>query len=637
MTVHTLMPQGDKLNQVEVFDATASDSQALVIASDRPRTLDEKVRAAIEAIKAQVVHHGRVCCVCWSGGKDSASLLNMTFQALRELKDDGHQIPALYVVHSRTLMDNPVLDAFNRDQIRQMKAFAKRIGVRTQVLVASPNLSNDYLVGILAGRTIASVGNNSKCQQMTKAQPLGQLKKKIRKHVAQEQGVSLNEARLVSLIGTRRDESASRAARMAKRGESAIDAVEAMAGSGELVLSAIADFETMEIFEYLSQVRNGRVECYAEDQFKGLIDLYRAMTGEYMVTSYLAGTEQAKNGCSGGRSGCWTCLRVTKDASVEAMLTEEDGRYKWLRPLNDFRNYLQKRHFDPSARLWIARTVSEDGTIAIQPNAYSPAFTKELLGILLTIQHDEQIAADRLGIAPRFQVISERQLVGLDFFWSRYGYQHGLCALQMYKDVSEGKRWEIPDLTTIPEFTQKDVAFRARMPFADHEYWSPYSGFQSVEHAAAGAESLTTTASGMLVSDVNVEDEFGVDSEGLELFMEFELDYALRRFDYQNSNPYPSAAVHYLLSVGLVHLSKGAHSELDRILRVNNQMWRHGLLPILNDPHAIIERLKAAFPVHPLCVGGKSQELCGSDDEPLIEQFFDAVTPMRMVQQAFDF
>lgn len=67
MTVQALIPQGDKLAQVEVFDAP--DSQAQVIASDRPLTLDEKVRAAIEAIKAQVVVHGRVLVVAWSGGK----------------------------------------------------------------------------------------------------------------------------------------------------------------------------------------------------------------------------------------------------------------------------------------------------------------------------------------------------------------------------------------------------------------------------------------------------------------------------------------------------------------------------------------------------------------------------------------
>jgi hypothetical protein len=134
----------------------------------------------------------------------------------------------------------------------------------------------------------------------------------------------------------------------------------------------------------------------------------------------------------------------------------------------------------------------------------------------------------------------------------------------------------------------------------------------------------------MLVSDVNIEQEFGIDEEGLELFMQFELDYALSRFDYQNSNPYPSAAVHYLLSVGLVHLSKGAHSELDRILRVNNQMWRHGLLPILNDPHAIIAKLKAV-------VSAAQSSTSFGEAEEVIEQIDAVPVSLKMVQQAFDF
>lgn len=624
-----LNPLTEALSPVKLFAPAAKPAAAPVIVSDRRLTLDEKIRNAIEAIKAQVIEYDRVLVVAWSGGKDSSTLLNLTFTALLELKAAGYPIPPLFVIHSRTLMDNPVLDNFNRDQIRQIKAYAQRVGVRTQVLVASPGLSNDYLLGILSGRTIASVGNNTKCQQMTKAAPLGQLKSKIRKHVAQQQGVKPKDARLVSLIGTRRDESADRANRMEARGESATVAVDAMAGSGELVLSAIADFETMEIFDYLSRVTNGRVECYAEDQFKGLVNLYRAMTGECMVTSFLAGTDQAKNGCSGGRSGCWTCLRVSKDASVEAMLADDEGRYQWLKPLNDFRSYLLARHYDPTARCWIARTVDpETGSIQIMPNAYSADFTKELLGILLTIQRDEAIAAARLGINPRFQILSERQLLALDFLLARYGYQKPFTALQMYKAVNDGARWEIPDLSTIPTFTKADVSFRAAMPFADHEYFSPCNGLQSIEHAVVEAQALTTTRSGILVSDVNVGDEFGIDEEGLEMFFEFEVEYALKRFTSPHTNPYPSSVVHYLLSIGVVHLYKGSHGELDRILRVNNQAWRHGLLPIMHDPQAIIARLKEVFPNHPLCIGSV---------QAAPRQLSTAEAAGEMEQQAFEF
>jgi len=36
--------------------------------------------------------------------------------------------------------------------------------------------------------------------------------------------------------------------------------------------------------------------------------------------------------------GCWICLRVGTDRSMENMLTEETGKHNWMQPLNDFRN-----------------------------------------------------------------------------------------------------------------------------------------------------------------------------------------------------------------------------------------------------------------------------------------------------------
>jgi hypothetical protein len=148
-------------------------------------------------------------------------------------------------------------------------------------------------------------------------------------------------------------------------------------------------------------------------------------------------------------------------------------------------------------------------------------------------------------------------------------------------------------LDTIPKFTQADVAFRARAPFADHEYFGPTNGLQSLEHAVSDAMPLTTTKSGMIVSDVNVGEEFGFDDEGLAMFMDFERDYALQKYSF---NTYPSSAIHYMLSYGMVHLYKGTHGELDRILRVSNQVWRHGLQPLLSDPQAILARLAEVMP-----------------------------------------
>ena len=59
-------------------------------------------------------------------------------------------------------------------------------------------------------------------------------------------------------------------------------------------------------------------------------------------------------GC-GARTGCWTYLRITSDASAENMIAKQGGQYNWLKPLNDLREYMKARHFDLSARCWLGR------------------------------------------------------------------------------------------------------------------------------------------------------------------------------------------------------------------------------------------------------------------------------------------
>jgi 3'-phosphoadenosine 5'-phosphosulfate sulfotransferase (PAPS reductase)/FAD synthetase len=600
------------LVQIGLFASAATAVAMAVIELETKLTLDQKIRGAIDAIKAQVIEYKRYLAVAWSGGKDSSVTLNLTFTALRELKAEGHCLPMLFVAHSDTRMENPVIHSFNKQQIRQIRSYAKKAGIPTEVYVARPGLSNDYWVSVIGGRTIASVGAVSKCQQMVKSQPLSQLRSKIRKWVAQKEGVKPNQANIVSLIGTRRDESAVRAARMESRGESATAAVEAMSGSGELVLSPIADFTTMEIFEYLGRVRSGKIESYTADKFEALVDVYRDMNGgDCMVSAFIAQKETARPPC-GNRTGCWGCTRVSADHSAEAMLTHEDQKFLWLKPLNDIRNYLMKRHYDPSARCWIGRTLGDDGQIDVKPNSYSPSFTLELLRLMLTAQRDEELAAEALGISPRFTILDEKQILAIDFLWGRYAYQNSFTALRTYVEIYEGgARYEVPSLDTIPKFTQADVAFRARAPFADHEYFWPTNGLQSLEHAVSDAMPLTTTNSGMIVSDVNVGEEFGFDEEGLAMFMDFERDYALKKYSF---NTYPSSAVHYMLSYGMVHLYKGTHGELDRILRVSNQVWRHGLQPLLSDPQAILARLAEVMPAS-IYAQDEALSLPGTDNE----------------------
>lgn len=566
----------------------ATDAEVSVIGRDLP--LAEKVAIALGAIKAQVLA-GRTPVVAWSGGKDSSVTLNLAITALREMKAEGFEVPTLHVMHSDTLIENPVIASFNKRQIKQIERYSKQSGVSIRVWVAKPGLSNDYLVSLLGGRTIASVGNNTKCQQMMKSEPMARLRREVRKQVAEQTGVKPAKTALFSLIGTRFDESAQRKRAMEARGESAIDVVEVMSGSGEMVLSPIAEFTAFDVFEYIGNVRSGLIESY--DNFDELVEVYRDMNGgDCMVTAYLADKDQPRSPCS-ARTGCWGCGRVSRDKSAENMIASEDGKFDWMKPLNDFRNYLMARHFDPSARCWLGRTVNEEtGTVSVIPNAYSPAFTKELLQLALTIQIEEERAARRAGIPPRFQLLSLRQVIAIDMLWGRYGYQQPFTAVRTYQAVYEqGRRWRIPDVASLPAFTQKDVSFRAEVKFCDEQYHGLFNGLRHLDAAAADCESLTTTRSGQLVSMVNIGSEFDVDEEGVEMFLEFDLEYALAR---KSLNDAPSEVVHYFLGLGTVQLFKGTHAEWDRMLKMSNQIHRHGLQPFLHDPQAIVARLSSA-------------------------------------------
>lgn len=552
-------------------------------------SFDDKVASSVNAIKQQVLS-GRHIAVAYSGGKDSSCTLNLAFTALRELKEDGVAIPMLHLVHSDTKLENPIVETYNKGQLRSIEAYAETIGISTRVWLASPNLSNDYLVSLLSGRTIMSFGSNSKCSVMMKSAPLDKIKRQVRAFIADADNIKAKDVQLVSLIGTRFDESISRATKMKERGESSTEAVDAM-DNGHLVLSPIAHWSTLDVFTYIGYVRSNKIESY--NSFDELVDLYRdANGGDCMVVAYLANKEQTRPAC-GARLGCWCCSRIGKtDKSAENLLASDDGKYDWMTPLRDLRSYMIARHFDPSARCWLARTINEEtGTVKVTPNAYGPQYSLELLRIILTIQIREEIAAGRLGIAPRFTLLDERQLIAIDFISARYGYQNSFVALRTYKEIYEGgMRYDIPALDSMPVFTEKDVAFRAEVPFVDAEYYRAWRGFRNVSHAMADWENTTTLADGSIVQNANLGDEFEIDEEGAALFMAFDVDYALNRIGLLDN---PMAVVDYFVSLGTVTLYKGSLGEWDRMARMSNQIFYSGIKDVLNDPHALVKALHA--------------------------------------------
>ncbi len=590
------MDAGDDMGKATTFGSTTDQAMLFVPVTQIDESpdpskapLSKKIRGAIDAIKIQILA-GCHLLVSVSFGKDSSVTLSLVLEAVKELIAEGHTVPTIHVIHSDTKLENVVVHVYNKTQIAALRAFAESSGIHIKVWVASPSLSNDYLVSLIGGRTIASVGANTKCSNMMKVDPLSRIKKDVIRWIAEKEGIKTKKVRALSLIGTRFDESIARNQKMTERGESATEAVALNTAAKELVLSPVAHFTTMDIFEYIGRVRSGKISTYSN--FDQLVEIYRDLNnGDCMVTAYIANKEASRPPCS-ARTGCWICTRVSRDESAENMISAEDGTFHWIKPLNDLRNFIRAHHFNPRARNWLGRSVNDEtGTVSIAPNSYSPKMCKAMLQMTLTIQADEFRAAALERREPRFVLLTIQQIIAIDVLWGRYGYQKPFTAIRVWLAVMEkGKRYPVPSIEGIPVYTEKHVSFRGVAPFADSHYSGTFSGLRNIEHAVSDCESIKTMANGTYVTDANVGDTFEVDEEGAELFWNFMLDEALERISLNDA---PAAVVHYFLGLGTVTLFKGGHSDVDRMLRMSNQIHRSGLQPYLDDPQALMTMLGA--------------------------------------------
>ena len=578
------------IENFDLFQAAEFDQDiplALPIGFNDDDSVDDKIVATRGAIKA-LMEAGKHCVVAVSFGKDSSVLLAVAIQALEEVIAEQGTAPTMFVITSNTLLENPLMDGYAMREVAKVRAYAKANNLPIEMRVATPNTSNNYLVNLIGGRLIASTPDaGRKCTVMMKVQPIQKLKKRL----AKEMGYSKKEARdnFVTLIGKRYDESETRGRGMRDSGERPDEPVkitEDKAGKVyEWVMSPIAHWSLDDVYYMIAYVRNDMIRTYSD--FEDLVEIYRtANEGQCMINVYAKG-KPASSGC-GSRTGCHICLAVKDDYSMDSML--KDPQFAWMRPLNAFRNYIQRNHYRIDKRNWLARTVNEDGSITLAPNSYSPQFCLDLLRMALSIDANERRAAARAGVAPRFQLLREKDVIAIDFLWARYGYQHGLMACYTARQVERGQRWEVPAADPAVSYPTRLPAIRkVTLPFADNQFNNLACGAMDV--LAAVTDSMDPFA-------VPTDDEFSVDEEGAMMFWEFELDYALEKYGpadadgaYSPNEMGPAMGVHYFLRMGTVSLFKGSEGEFDRMMQVSSQIQRHGIRNILNDPEALIATL----------------------------------------------
>ena len=448
---------------VNDFDETFPENAGRYIAPryvelDIPRSAKAERRPLIETYPLQegavlvllgLIRAGHSLSVAASWGKDSANCVLLLIEAVRRAVVEG-----IYTQHfittSSTGTEMPLMEMHAISCQDEVLKHCEEHGLPIEVHTVYPSLASSFVVSTIGQGKLPRFPENGKkraCSVDWKASPQQRLVAELNDRVLGENG-----REIITIIGTRLEESVSRAERMIARRESSTKPVRN--DDGFLVLSVIKHWNLDDVWNTIELIADPENSPYippiSGESVERLFKLYRdANEG---VCGINLGDKGNKSAC-GPRFGCWNCtIAGAKDKSMDSLLRDDSNAF--MRPLSNFRNLLMATQFDFETRELIGRKVSPAGYVQIRPDVYSFEFRQELLWYLLSMDADErdraeQMEADivcgrvedtpdnRMMASPMFENVSLSQLALVDFFWGMHPYAScAFPALQIWYEVN---------------------------------------------------------------------------------------------------------------------------------------------------------------------------------------------------------
>lgn len=550
---------------------------------------DEKVIRA-EASITRLFRAGHPVCVAYSAGKDSSVMLALVLNAARTFREAGGELPPILVTHANTGIENPAFQVVAYQEIARIHAFAQANNLPVRVDVVQPALNDTWAVRIISGRALPTFANSATrdCSLIWKLLPQERQRKRALKELA-----AAGEP--VVLVGTRFEESDSRASRMRERGEcdTEIWRQDVVGKDGEAIrtelrLSPIAHWTQEDVWVFLRDLMDGRRESYTDG--KAVWEAYQDGGNSSCAVVADDAMKAGAKAC-GARFGCALCTAVGRDKSLEAMI-EADPKYAYLRGLNRLQRFLVDSQYDWERRNWLGRTIDKDGFIAIEPDTYSPQMTRDLLRYALTLDLDEREASARFGLAPRFELVSLRQLIAIDAIWSLQGYhERPFEAVKIWLEVNqEGKRAYPPQLDTggprRPKPARRHLFVGAEWDEPEGRFLHEYTGLRDVvaelTSEDGGCAGLRSLKDGRIVMSMRESEMFEVDEEGAQLFMMFEAERVIKEY-HAAHRPNPASAYYYYVRLGVIATNSRHIGVIDGMLRRTNWKLRHGAYAATTD------------------------------------------------------
>lgn len=255
----------------------------------------------------------------YSGGKDSTATLQLVWKALRQLAPEQlHK--DVHVISTDTLVENPIVAQWVAHSLDVMRTAAEEQALPIKPHRLTPEVKDRFWVNLIGKGYPTPRPKFRWCTSRLKISPSNNFIK----------GLEQQNGEAIVVLGTRKAESASRAASM-KRHEGSTR--EWLSRNGQLdrswVFSPVEDWTNDDVWIYLMQEKNP----WGFDNSK-LMGMYQGATTDGECPLVVDTTTPS---CGDSRFGCYVCTMVSQDKSMSAMI-QNDSEKEWMAPLLELRN-----------------------------------------------------------------------------------------------------------------------------------------------------------------------------------------------------------------------------------------------------------------------------------------------------------
>jgi len=260
--------------------------------------------------------------VGWSGGKDSTTVLQLIWNAIKQLPEEK-RTKTIHVITNDTLVENPIVSAWVRNSLERMKLAAQEQGMPVETHLTHPKIQDTFWVCLIGKGYPTPKKGFRWCTDRLKIKPADTFIREVVRASGE----------VIIALGVRKAESVKRAISMEKHQIGRLrERLNPNANlPNSLIYSPIEEWRTDEVWLYLMQWENPW-----GNNNKDLFSMYRGATADNECPLVI---DTSTPSCGDSRFGCWVCTMVNKDKSMEAMI-QNDEEKEWMQPLLDIRNEL---------------------------------------------------------------------------------------------------------------------------------------------------------------------------------------------------------------------------------------------------------------------------------------------------------